>query len=66
MRTNFAMGLNDQPMESDVAILPPVQIGSLDEEVPTVMKPIFDAVWNACGYPRSYNYTENGTWNVRL
>jgi len=58
--------LDSNPIDRDVAILPQVEIGSLDDEIPTVMKPIFDAVWNACGHPRSYNYTENGIWNVRV
>ena len=65
MYTDMAMGLDNKPIDRDVAILPEVQTGSLDEEVTTIMKPIFDAVWNACGHPRSYNYTENGIWNVR-
>lgn len=59
-------GHDYEPIDRDVAILPEVQTGILDEEVPTIMKPIFDAVWNACGHPRSYNYTDNGTWSVRL
>lgn len=61
----YTNDLSSQTIDRDVAILPEVQIGSFDEEVTTVMKPIFDAVWNACGHPRSYNYTEDGTWNVR-
>jgi hypothetical protein len=65
MHTGFAMELDNKPIDRDVAILPEVQADSLDEEVPTIMKPIFDAVWNACGHPRSYNYTESGIWNVR-
>lgn len=65
MYTDFAMGSDYKPIDRDVAILPEVQTGSLDEAVPTIMKPIFDAVWNACGHAFSHNYTENGTWNVR-
>lgn len=61
----YANGIENTPIDRDVAILPEVQISSLDEEVTTIMKPIFDAVWNACGYPRSLNYTANGTWNIR-
>jgi len=65
MWTDYSSGLDSQPIDRDVAILPEVQVGSFDEEIPTVIKPIFDAVWNACGFSHSYNYTENGTWNVR-
>jgi len=64
MFTDFT-GSYYKPIDRDVAILPEVQTGSLDEAVPTIMKPIFDAIWNACGYPCSFNYAENGTWNVR-
>lgn len=64
--TDFSRGLDSQPIDRDVAILPEVQAGSLDDDdVPTVMRPIFDAVWNACGHPRSYNYTESGVWDIR-
>jgi hypothetical protein len=57
---------DSHPMDRDVAILPEVQLASFHEQVPTVMRPVFDDVWNASGLPCSYDYTENGTWNVRL
>lgn len=65
MFTDFDSAYDARPIDRDVAILPEVKVENLDEEVPTVMRPIFDAVWNACGYQRSLNYTENGIWNVR-
>ena len=52
-------------IDRDVAVLPEVQVESFDKEVPTIMQPIFDAVWNAFGYSHSYNYAEDGTWKVR-
>ena len=27
-----------------------------------MMRPVFDAVWNACGYAKSFNYNEKGEW----
>jgi len=69
MRTahiDMIMELDDnKPIDRDVAILPNVQTDSFDKEVPTIMKPIFDAVGNAFGHPGSYNYTQDGIWNVR-
>ncbi len=65
MWTDF-LALDSHPIERDVAILPEVHFESFDEDIPTVMRPIFDAVWNACGHPRSFNYTQDGIWNVRL
>lgn len=50
-------------IDRDAAILPEVVVDSLDVDVPQVMKPIFDMVWNACGYPCSRNYDEDGKWN---
>jgi len=53
------------PIDRDVAVFPEVQVESLDEKVSSIMKPIFDAVWNACGAPRSFNYDNNGNWEPR-
>jgi len=59
-----AMALDGvQPIDRDTAILPDVVIESLNVDVPSVMRPIFDAVWNACGYARSFNYNEAGEWS---
>ena len=54
-----------QPIDRDIVIFPEVQVESLDVPVTKLMKPIFDAVWNACGYPHSCNYDDNGNWNPR-
>jgi len=51
------------PIDRDAAILPDVVIDELDVDVAKAMKPIFDAVWNACGYARSFNYNEAGEWS---
>jgi len=53
------------PIDRDTALLPDILIDSLDIDVPQVMKPIFDAVWNACGFSRSLNYDQDGKWNPR-
>jgi schlafen family protein len=58
-------GQSSTYMDREVAVLPEVQINSLEDDVPHVMKPVFDSLWNAFGFPRCYNYTENGTWTIR-
>jgi len=58
--------LSSQAIDRNVAILPEVQVESFEEKVSSIMKPIFDAVWNACGFSHCSNYTENGILNVRL
>lgn len=38
---------------------------SSGKDVAKILHPIFDAVWNACGFARSLNYDEQGNWNPR-
>ena len=51
------------PINQHVAMLPDVTMESLEVDVPKEMKPIFDAMWNACGYPGSKNYDKDGNWS---
>jgi hypothetical protein len=46
-------------------LIPEVMIESFDCKPAQVMKPIFDAIWNAAGWPRSLNYNENGEWALQ-
>ncbi len=39
--------------------LPEVIINDFEEDVVKVLKPVFDMVWNAAGFSRSYGYDEN-------
>jgi Putative DNA-binding domain len=51
------------PIDRDAAILPDIVVERLDVDVAQAMRPVFNAVWNACGYPRSFNYNEHGDWS---
>jgi hypothetical protein len=46
--------------DRDIINLPPEVIESFDEDLPTLFKPIFDTICNACGLEGSDNYDENG------
>ncbi len=50
-------------IDRDTLLLPEVLVESFETDVTKLMRPIFDAVWNAAGYERSYNYDSNGKWN---
>ena len=50
-------------IDRDVAAIPEMLIDSFDIEISRAMKPLFDGVWNACGYSHSYSYDENGNWS---
>ena len=51
------------PIDRDVAAMPEITIENLDTaELPRALKPIFDSLWQACGWPRSMNYDAQGNW----
>ena len=49
-------------LTNDVLVLPDVIFEAYESDVSSVMRPAFDAMWNACGFVRSFNYDENGDW----
>jgi hypothetical protein len=49
-------------IDRPILVLPDRLLEEYDADVPKLMKPIFDSVWNACGFEHSFNYTE-GRWN---
>ena len=56
------IGITEEPIEKDVLLLPEIVIENFDFEVEDILKPCFNAVWNACGFPRSLNYDDSGKW----
>ena len=49
-------------IDRDILLLPEVVVESHDVSVKDVLRPCFDSIWNACGFPRSLNYNEEGEW----
>ena len=58
-RFPFAKG---HTIDRDILQLPEIIIESYDVRADKVLKPCFDSIWNACGFPKSFNYNENGEW----
>jgi len=52
-------------IDRDELIIPEVQVEQVKVSGEEILKPIFDAIWNACGYERSFNYDENGKWKLQ-
>lgn len=48
-------------IEKDMLILEPVILEKNDEDIPKLIKPIFDSIWNASGWPEDRNY-KDGKW----
>jgi len=49
-------------IDRDVILLPEIVIESYEVKAEDVLKPCFDSIWNACGFPRSFNYDDTGKW----
>ncbi len=59
----FAVGRH--VVDRDPLVLPDITIDDLDGDIPTILRPVFDMVWNACGYLRSFNFDEHGKWKLQ-
>lgn len=50
------------PSDRDTIVLPESVVEDLAMPVSKILKPLFDLVWNACGYPTSENFDSDGNW----
>jgi hypothetical protein len=48
------------PIDKNELVVPEIMIEDFECDSPSVMRPAFDAVWNAAGWPRSMNYSDSG------
>ena len=48
------------PIDRNDLVIPELMLEELNDDPAKVMKPIFDAVWNASGWPRCMNYDNDG------
>lgn len=49
-------------IDREQLIIPEVLIESFDAKLNSVFRPVFDFVWNACGFDKCYDYDEAGNW----
>jgi hypothetical protein len=52
-------------IDRDHLIILEVRIDDYGVDIAQVLHPVFDAVWNAAGCQRSWNYNEQGEWKPR-
>lgn len=48
----------------DPLLLPDVLIESYGEPTDKLLRPVFDAFWNAAGYPNCPHYDKDGNWQM--
>lgn len=53
------------PIAQDTLILPETWLEDLSTPAEKILKPMFDLVWNACGYARSANFDGEEKWIAR-
>lgn len=54
--------LYNAPIDRDTLVVPEVMIDTFEIDPAQVLKPAFDAVWNAAGWPGSMSYNAEGQW----
>ena len=52
-------------IERNDLIIPEVMIEDYQCDLSKILKPSFDAVWNAAGFEQSMNYDSNGNWSEK-
>ncbi len=57
--------LNQTPIDRDQLDVPEIILEDLTRNSADVLRPVFDAVWNAAALPRCLNYDQDGKWNAR-
>lgn len=68
----YAMGVDPRYFASGARLLDrdhlltdEVLVENSAQPADEILRPLFDQVWNACGWPRSINYDESGRWGRR-
>lgn len=51
-----------QFIDRDELLIPEEIINDYNDDVSTILRPTFDAVWNAAGWDKSRNYDSSGKW----
>jgi Putative DNA-binding domain len=59
---SFAQGY---PITDDDLVLPESVVDSFEEKPGKILKPLFDLIWNACGYARTRTLDDEGNWIYR-
>lgn len=49
-------------IDRDVLLLPEIVIERYGVRAQDILRPCFDSIWNACGFPSSFNYNADGEW----
>ena len=54
--------MDNRRIDRDAIVLPEFIFENYPSDLPRALKPVFDAIWNAAGWPRSLGYEDQGNW----
>ena len=63
--STFGFEDSGYPIDAETLVLPEAIVQDFSTPAGEILKPMFDLVWNACGYPSSLNFDPDGNWVVR-
>ena len=49
-------------IKKDSLEIPHILMEKFEESPPLILKPMFDVLWNTCGWDSSPNYDDQGNW----
>jgi hypothetical protein len=52
-------------IDRDVLLLPETVLEDLGQKPASLLRPLFDTVWQSAGFTRSFNYNDAGKWAPR-
>lgn len=62
---NYLSADEIRPIDRNLISTPEILIEDYDIDMPRLLRPAFDAIWNACGHRQSPSYDVNGDWKPR-
>ncbi|MDX1963933.1 MAG: ATP-binding protein [Pirellulales bacterium] len=62
LAVNVRLEEGGHPLDRDAVIMQEVVFETSIQDTRKALKPLFDQLWNAYGYPRSLNFTKDGIW----
>ena len=65
MASGYSMFSYGNKVDRDILCPDVLMLEDLSKEIDIVLKPLFDSIWNACGYTKSVNFDNEGKFNPR-
>ena len=62
----FDFGISGRPVDRDHLLTEQILVERTDEPVHSLLRPLFDQIWNGCGWAGSLNYDQQGSWKPKV